>query len=166
MNTLIIFFALFLSIIGVLNIKVPIVFCLKIKNENLDFYYKAFFKERYIKNKVFNFIKSGSADFDKNILLDVSEVIDIESFRTSAVIGTPFIHLTNVGVLIFSYLIPTIYRLPFGKKKDLSFMVRPDYSDWKIRLNVEGKIKVSMISIILVFLKIKRNMHRVKEENV
>ena len=32
------------------------------------------------KNKVTDFIKSGSAEFDKEVLLDVSEVIDIEEF--------------------------------------------------------------------------------------
>ena len=160
MITLIIFFVLFLILIGMANIKAPIIFELKIKNENLDFYYKAFFKERHIKNKVYEFIKSGSAEFDKKVLKDVSEVIDIEEFKTNVIVGSPFIHLTNVGVLFFSYIIPRIYRFPFRKKEGLYFNVAPDYNKWQIQLDIEGKIRVSLISIFLIIYKMKKRLKR------
>lgn len=165
MITLIIFLSLIIIIfLSISIIKAPITFKLKIVNENLDFYYKAFFKERHIKNKVNNFVKSGSAEFDKNILMDVSEVIDIEKFDTNIIVGTPFIHLTNLGVLFFSYLIPSIYRLPFSKKSGLQFKVVPQYNEWKIQLLVDGKIRVSVISIILIIYKMKQMMKSKKEQ--
>ena len=164
MITLIIFLSLIM--LGALIIKPPIIFKLKIANENLDFYYKAFFKERHIKNKVNNFVKSGSAEFDKNVLLEVSEVIDIEEFKTNVVIGTPIIDLTNTGVLFFSYLIPTIYRLPFRKKEGLCFKVLPKYTNWEIQLSVEGKIHVSLINTFIIIYKIKKRLKRKRQANV
>ncbi len=159
MITLIIFLSLFFILL--FAVKVSIEFKLKIVNEDLDFTYKSFFKERHIKNKIGGFIKSGSAEFDKNVLLDVSEVIDIEEFKTKVIVNTPIVHFTNLGVLFFSYLIPRIYNLPFRKKKGLYFKVMPSYTDWSFYLFINGKIRVRLISVILIIFKIKR---KVKEK--
>ena len=164
MITLIIFLCLiFIFFLFTANLKMPITFNLKIANEDINFYYKMFFKERHIKNKVTDFIKSGSAEFDKEVLLDVSEVIDIEEFKTNVIIGTPFIHVTNVGVLFLSYVIPTLYRLPFRKKEGLYFKVIPEYYKWNFKVDVVGNIRVSLISALVIFYKVKR---RIKSKNI
>lgn len=162
MSTLIIFLFLILLILMVLvTYKAPIVFKLNIENDNLDFEYKAFFKERHIKNKVSGFLKSGSAEFDKNILVDVSEVIDIENFRTNILISTPIIEISNVLVLFFSWLVPSIYRLPFAKKEGLYFKVLPGYNEWRIKLDIEGEIRVDILSILIIIFKMKKRIKKV-----
>lgn len=167
MITLIIFLCLLLVLFITLSlIKVPIAFNLKIENDDLFFSYKAFFKEREIKNNLFEFIKSGSAEFDKKILLDVSEVIDVKEFKTNLILGTPFVHLTNFGVLFFSWLIPTIYRLPFREKRGLYFKVIPKYDIWSFQLFITGKIRVSVISVLVIIFKIKRRLSNKKDSMI
>ncbi len=165
MITLIIFLCLFLGLFIALSlVKVPIVFTLKIKNDDLFFSYKAFFKEHEIKNNLSEFIKSGSAEFDKKFLLDVSEVIDVKEFKTNIILSTPCIHLTNFGVLFFSWLIPNIYRIPFREKRGLYFKVIPTYDTWGFQLSVTGKINVSIISILIILFEIKRRLKAKKTQ--
>ena len=91
-------------------------------------------------------------------MLDVSEVIDIEFFKTNVLVGSPIIDITNIGVISISYILSRVYNLPFRKKKGLYFKVLPSYREWNFKLSVDGKIRVSIISIILIIIKVKRRV--------
>ena len=56
-----------------------------------------------------------------NMAMDIVELIDIKQLNINILIGTPFIGLTVFLAQFFNIAIPSLYALPFRKKKRIIF---------------------------------------------
>lgn len=86
-------------------------------------------------------------------LCDIASVIELEKLNIRVVAGTPFVASTVLSNVILNAIIPATFLLPFKHKKDINYIVLPNYNEFILRAKIDGEIKVSIFDAFLILLK-------------
>ncbi len=86
-------------------------------------------------------------------LCDISNLIELEKLDIRVVAGTPFVTSTVLSNVILNAIIPMTFSLPFKHKKDISYIVVPNYNKFIFKTQIKGEIKVSIFDGFLILLK-------------
>ena len=158
-------FVIFLLLIIIFNLKIKISICFKLNNFDAFFVIKVGYikftrkgtlvkrKKKYIeKNKFSKFIKKKV--FNKDKMLKLIKVIEIDNLNLNILVGSPFMFFTIFAVPILGTFFELVKTIPFKKIKRYYYNILPNYDEFKLRLEGEiiGKIRIiDLVKFMLPF---------------